>query len=347
MKLGITPLKFGKSIGVDVDLLLHAEALGFDSAWSGEAWGSDAVSAAAWMLAKTEKIKVGTSIMQMPARAPSMTAMTALSLDHMSDGRFICGLGPSGPQVVEGWYGVPYGKPMMRTREYVSILRHIFRREAPLEHQGEHYQIPNTGPGTMGFGKPLKCILHGKPDIPIYTAAISPIGLRLAGEIADGVLPLWMNPEKTHLITDYIKEGQRKGGREGLPFDIAVGVTVLLAKNQDEVEKARIPAKNNLALYIGGMGARGKNFYNDYCKRLGYEEAAVKIQDAYLAGDHKTAIGLVPDELVHELFLIGTEGQLRERMQVWKAASENGGVDTMMIGTKQPRALEILAEELL
>ena len=347
MKLGITPLTLGKRIDINYGLLQHAESLGFDSAWTSEAYGSDAVSVASWMLAKTRKIKVGTAIMQMPARAPAMTAMTAISLDQLSGGRFILGLGPSGPQVVEGWYGVPYGKPLLRTREYISILRSIFARNTALVHQGEHYQIPVSGPGSMGLGKPLKCILHGNPDLPIYTAAISPNGLRLAGEIADGVLPLWMSPEKTNLIVDHIREGQIKGGREGKPFEIIVGVTTVLVTDKADLAKARMPAKETLALYIGGMGARGKNFYNDFCKRLGYEEAAEKIQNAYLRGDQSEAIAQVPDELVDELFLIGTEDYLRDRIQVWRAASLTGGVSTMMIYSQQNRALEILAEELL
>ena len=219
-------------------------------------------------------------------------------------------------------------------------------REAPLEHHGTHYDIPVTGAGTTGLGKPLKSILHGDPTLPIYTASISPNGLRCAGEVADGVFPLWMNPERFEILGDPLAEGFAKaGGGKGLDnFAICAGVTVLIG---DDVEKARMPAKMNLALYIGGMGARDKNFYNDYAKRLGYEEAAVQIQDAFLSGDRGAAVAAVPDELVDELSLIGPAERIRDRLGAWKEAGAKRHVDTMMVGTNQPEALELLAEELL
>lgn len=346
MKLGISAGVFGKRAEVNLDLVKHAENLGFDTAWTAEAYGNDAVTSATWLLAHTTKLKVGTAIMQMPARTPAMAAMTAMSLDHLSGGRFILGLGPSGPQVVEGWHGLPYGKPLTRTREYIEIIRKIMAREAPLEHHGTHYDIPVTGAGTTGLGKPLKSILHGDPTLPIYTASISPNGLRCAGEVADGVFPLWMNPERFEILGDPLAEGFAKaGGGKGLDnFAICAGVTVLIG---DDVEKARMPAKMNLALYIGGMGARDKNFYNDYAKRLGYEEAAVQIQDAFLSGDRGAAVAAVPDELVDELTLIGPPDRIRDRLGAWKEAGAQRHVDTMMVGTNQPEALELLAEELL
>jgi F420-dependent oxidoreductase-like protein len=346
MKLGIMAAAFGPKASVNLELVLRAEELGFDSAWTAEAYGNDAVTTATWVLANTTKIKVGTAIMQMPARTPAATAMTAMTLDHLSGGRFILGLGPSGPQVVEGWHGVPYGKPLTRTREYIQIIRKILAREGPLEHQGVHYQIPVTGAGTTGLGRPLKSILHGNPDIPIYTASISPNGLRCSGEVADGVFPLWMNPERFDLIGTHLEEGFKKSGsgRSLDNFAVCPGVTVVIG---DDIEKARMPAKMNLALYIGGMGARDKNFYNDYAKRLGYEDAAVKIQDAFLGGDRGTAVASVPDQLVDELFLIGPKQQIRERLGAWKQAASKRQVDTMLIGTGQPEALELLAEELL
>ena len=346
MKLGLSAGVFGKRAEVNLDLVKHAENLGFDTAWTAEAYGDDAVTSATWLLAHTTKLKVGTAIMQMPARTPAMAAMTAMSLDHLSGGRFILGLGPSGPQVVEGWHGLPYGKPLTRTREYIEIIRKIMAREAPLEHHGTHYDIPVTGAGTTGLGKPLKSILHGDPTLPIYTASISPNGLRCAGEVADGVFPLWMNPERFEILGDPLAEGFAKaGGGKGLDnFAICAGVTVLIG---DDVEKARMPAKMNLALYIGGMGARDKNFYNDYAKRLGYEEAAVQIQDAFLSGDRGAAVAAVPDELVDELTLIGPPDRIRDRLGAWKEAGAQRHVDTMMVGTNQPEALELLAEELL
>jgi F420-dependent oxidoreductase-like protein len=346
MKLGILPGGFGKKASINMDLVRRAEELGFDSAWTAEAYGNDAVTSATWMLAGTTKLKVGTAIMQMPARTPAMTAMTAMSLDHLSGGRFILGIGASGPQVAEGWHGVPYGKPLTRTREYIEIIRKILAREEKLEHHGTHYDIPVTGAGTTGLGKPLKSILHGDPQLPIYTASISPNGLRCSAEVADGVFPLWMNPERFDVIQTHLDEGFRKAGNGKSLENFAVCPTVSVIIS-DDVEQARMPVKMNLALYIGGMGARDKNFYNDYAKRLGYEEAAVKIQDAFLAGDRGAAVAAVPDALVDDLSLIGTRDEIRERLGAWKDAGAKRHVDSMLIGAGQPEALEFLAEELL
>ena len=347
MKLGLGAVGFGPKASIDIDKIKRAEELGFDSAWTAEAYGNDAVTTATWVLAQTTKLKVGTSIMQMPARQPAMAAMTAMTLDHLSGGRFILGLGPSGPQVVEGWYGVPYGKPLTRTREYISIIRQIMAREAPLEFKGEHYTIPVTGPGTTGLGKPLKSILHGNPDIPIYTASISPNGLRCAAEVADGVFPMMMDPENFDSVyLPFLEEGFAKaGGGKGLSdFAVVPGVTVIIS---DDIEKARMPVKGHMSLYIGGMGARDKNFYNDLAKRLGYEEAAVKIQDLFLDGKKAEAMMAVPDELVDAVHLVGPRDAIRDRLQAWKEAGRKNWVSTMNVGTSQPEALELLAEELL
>ncbi|MBW2280458.1 MAG: LLM class F420-dependent oxidoreductase [Deltaproteobacteria bacterium] len=347
MKLGIMAAAFGKKLQINMDLILHAERLGFDSAWTAEAYGSDAVTTATWIGARTERIKVGTAIMQMPARTPAMTAMTAMSLDHLTGGRFILGLGPSGPQVAEGWHGMPYGKPLTRTREYIEIIRAILAREKPLEHHGAHYDIPVTGEGTTGLGKPLKSILHGDPALKIYTASISPAGLRCAAEVADGVFPMMMDPEQyDRVLGQHLDEGFAKaGGGKGLDnFDVCPMVSVIVS---DDVEKARVPVKMQLALYIGGMGARDKNFYNDYAKRLGYEEAAVEIQDQFLAGNRMEAMQAVPDELVDRVHLIGSADAIRDRLGAWRDAAKNRHVDTMLIGAGQPEALELVAKELL
>jgi len=330
-----------------MDLILHAERLGFDSTWTAEAYGNDAVTTATWIGARTERIKVGTAIMQMPGRTPAMTAMTAMSLDHLTGGRFILGLGPSGPQVAEGWHGMPYGKPLTRTREYIEIVRAILAREKPLEHHGPHYDIPVTGEGTTGLGKPLKSILHGDPALKIYTASISPAGLRCAAEVADGVFPMMMDPEQYDtVIGQYLEEGFAKaGGGKGLKdFDVCPMVSVIVS---DDVEKARVPVKMQLALYIGGMGAREKNFYNDYAKRLGYEEAAVEIQDQFLAGNRMQAMQAVPDELVDRVHLIGSADAIRDRLGAWRDAARKRHVDTLLIGAGQPEALELVAETLL
>jgi F420-dependent oxidoreductase-like protein len=347
MKLGIGAVGFGPKVNINLDLIKRAEELGFDSAWTAEAYGNDAVTTATWILAQTTKIRVGTAIMQMPARTPAMTAMTAMSLDHLSGGRFILGLGPSGPQVVEGWHGVPYGKPLTRTREYIRIIRAIMAREEPLEFHGTHYDIPATGAGTTGLGKPLKSILHGNPQLPIYTASISPNGLRCAAEVADGVFPMMMNPERfDELQRPHLEEGFARSER-GMNLDrfaVCPGISVVIS---DDLEKARMPIKMNLALYIGGMGARDKNFYNDYAKRLGYEEAAVRIQDLFLDGKRGEAMAAVPDELVDDVNLVGPPERIRDRLAAWREAGKKHHVDTMMIGTAQPEALELLAKELL
>jgi len=347
MKLGIGAIAFGPQARVNLDLVRRAEALGFDSAWTAEAYGNDAATTAAWVLSNTTKMRCGTAIMQMPARSPAMTAMTAMTLDHLSGGRFILGLGPSGPQVVEGWHGTPYGKPLTRTREYIQIIRQILAREKPLEFHGEMYDIPVSGPGTTGLGKPLKSILHGNPRLPIYTASISPAGMRCAGEVADGVFPMMMDPESFDTVyLPYLEEGFAKagGGKSLADFAVVPSVTVIVS---DDLEKARMPVKGHLALYIGGMGARDKNFYNDLAKRLGYEEAAGKIQDLFLDGKKMEAAAAVPDELVDAVHLVGSKERIRDRLGAWKEAGRKRWVDTLQVGTPQPEALELLAEELL
>ena len=335
------------SSGLDnfsVDTVLEAERLGYHSVWGGESYGTDAVTPIAWVLARTTKIKAGTSIMQMSARTPACAAMTTMTLHALSNGRFLLGIGPSGPQVIEGWHGLPYGKPLTRTREYIEIVRKILAREAPLEHQGEMYQIPYRGPGATGLGNPLKSILHGDPGIPIYTASISPAGLRTAGEVADGVLPIYMSPEKPEVVTGPVKEGLVKRGKTLADFDIAPYVRIRVG---DDLQACRDSVKPEIALYVGGMGARSKNFYNDLAKRLGYEEAAVKIQDAVLAGRRPEAIAAVPDKFVDEICLLGSKERIRDRLQAWKETARDGGVGTLLLGGATPDALRVAAEAVL
>lgn len=342
MRLGLVTGYSGAQLRVDIDLVRFAESLGFDSVWTAEAYGSDAVTPLAWIGAQTTKIRLGTAIMQIPARTPAMTAMTAMSLDSLSGGRFILGLGPSGPQVIEGWHGVAYGKPLTRTREYVSIVRKILAREAPLEHKGEHYQIPYTGPGATGLGKPLKSILHGRRDLEIFTASITPNGVRCSAEVADGFMPVWMNPERFDLFAEDLEAGfaEAGGGKSLAGFKIAPFVTCVMG---DDLAKCRLPVKGMLALYIGGMGARRKNFYNDYARRLGYEEAAVKIQDLYLDGKKQEAMAQVPDRLVDEIALVGPRERIVERLAAWKASP----VTDLLVGGGQRDALAVLAENVL
>jgi F420-dependent oxidoreductase-like protein len=339
LRLGLTTGYSGGQLKVDRELILEAENLGYHSVWCAEAWGSDALTPLAYIAAFTSKIKLGTSIVQMPARTPAATAMAAMTLDAISGGRFILGLGPSGPQVVEGWYGVPYGKPLTRTREYIAIVKQILAREKPLEFKGEMYEIPYKGPGATGLGKPLKSILHGRSDIQIYTASIGPAGIACSAEVADGLIPVWMNPEKFDLLKPHLEEGFRKagGGKSMANFDVAPFVTCVVG---DDLAKCRQPIKETLALYIGGMGARGKNFYTDYAIRLGYEGEALKIQDLFLSGKKAEAVASVPDKLVDDIALVGPKERIRDRLEAWKASP----IKTLLIGAKQREALRVLAE---
>jgi F420-dependent oxidoreductase-like protein len=343
MRLGMLLKYSGEAGGPNMDTVLEAERLGFDSVWSGESWGTDTVTPLTWVLARTTTIKAGAGIMQMSARTPACAAMTMMTMNAMSGGRFLMGIGPSGPQVIEGWHGQPYGKPLLRTREYITILRKILAREEPLMHEGEHYQIPYTGEGATKLGKPLKSILHGDPSNPIYTASFSPAGLRTAGEIADGTLPIYMSPDQTNLITDPLQEGMAKadGTKSLADFDVAPYVRVRMG---DDLQDCRDQIKPELALYIGGMGAREKNFYNDYAKRLGYADAAVQIQDDFLGGRRKDAAAAVPDALVDELCLVGSADRIRDRIQAWKAAAESNVVGTMLLAAASIEAMRVIAE---
>ena len=317
-----------------VPLARAAEALGYDSAWAAEAWGTDAVTVLAWLAASTTRIKVGSAIMQIPGRTPGNTAMTAATLDLMSGGRFILGLGTSGPQVVEGWHGEPWGKPLGKTREYIEIVRTALRREV-VEHHGEHYRIPYDGPGATGLGKPLKLMLRPlRADIPIYLAAIGPKNVALAAEIADGWLPMLVAPERF----DEAFGPSLADAREG--FEIAAGVSVLVG---DDVQSLRDALKPHIALYVGGMGAKGKNFYNSLVSRYGWEAEAAQIQELYLGGNPRAAIAAVPDELVDALALVGPKERIRDRLEAWRETP----VTTLIVASPQPEALEVLAELLL
>jgi F420-dependent oxidoreductase-like protein len=346
MKLGFLLGYSGKRIHIPIDAIKQAESMGYDSVWTAEAYGNDAVTSASWVLAQTEKIRVGTAIMQMPARTPAMCAMTSMSLHQLSGGRFIVGLGASGPQVVEGWHGVPYGRPVTRTREYIQIMRKIMGREGPVEFDGKVYQMPVKGEGTTGLGKPLKSILDASPEIPIYTASITPAGLRCAGEVADGVFPVWMDPDKYDVLGKDIEAGFEKagGGKSLQNFDIAPFVMVAL---NDDLDAAFDSLRPWLALYIGGMGAKGKNFYHDYATRLGYGEMATRLQDLYLSGQKAEAEALIPNDLLDAVSLIGSKDRIRERLAPWKEAGKKGQVGSMLLSAHDPEVLELIAHEML
>jgi F420-dependent oxidoreductase-like protein len=342
MRLALNLNYSGAAMSLDMARILEAERLGYDSVWTAEAYGSDAVVPAAWIAARTERIHVGTGIMQIPARTPAMTAMTAMTFDALSGGRFRLGLGVSGPQVAEGWHGQPFGKPLVKTREYVEIVRAILRREKPVEFRGEYYQIPYAGPGATGLGKPLRSILHGRADLPIYLAAVGPKNVALAAEIADGWIPVFFSARRPQLFREWLASGFKAAGRSAADasrFDVMPMISVVVG---DDVAACRAAVKPRVALYVGGMGARGRNFYNDIARRYGYEEAAQRIQDAYLAGRKDEAIAAVPDALVDEIALCGPRERLREHLAEWKTS----GATTLMV-TGDTTAVRTMAELVL
>jgi F420-dependent oxidoreductase-like protein len=315
-------------------LVEEAERVGFDSVWVAEAWGTDAVSVLGWLAARTERIKLGSAIMQIPGRTPANTAMTAATLDLLSGGRFLLGLGTSGPQVVEGWHGQPWGKPLGKTREYVEIVRAALRREV-VEHDGEHYGIPYDGPGATGLGKPLKLMLRPlRAEIPIYLAALGPKNVALAAEIADGWLPIFVVPER---FDEAFGPSLAAAPPE---FEIAATASVFVG---DDVPALIDALRPYVALYVGGMGAKGRNFYNSLVRRYGWEEEAEQIQELYLAGKQREAIAAVPDELVDAVSLIGPKERIAERLEAWRETP----VTTLVLGTMQPEALQTLAELVL
>ena len=346
MKLGLVVGYSQSEFKLPMDEILEAERLGFDAVWTSEAYGSDALTPAAWILARTSRIKVGTAIMQAPARTPTSTAMSAMTLQSLSGGRFILGLGPSGPQVVEGWYGTTYAKPLTRMREYIEIIRRVIAREAPLQYAGYHYRFPYQGADSTGLGKPLKSILHGNPDTKIYTAAITAAGIRLAAELADGFFPVWMNPDRFDLFAPAINAGLAAAGngKSRQDFDVAPFVRVCLG---NDLEICRRPVKQELALYIGGMGAKDKNFYKDYVGRLGYEGDAIKIQELFLSGKKPEAIAAVPDELVDDVALVGPPDRIRDHLSRWREAGEKGHIGSFLASGASIEALRLLATELL
>lgn len=343
MRLG---LMLGYAAGkyeLPVELVKEADRLGMYAVWTAEAYGSDAVSPLAWLGAQTSNIKLGTAIMQMPGRTPANAAMTAMTMNQLSGGRFLMGLGLSGPQVVEGWHGVAYGKPLARTREYVAIVRQIFRREGPLNFDGEYYQIPYVGSDATGLGKPLKSTLHAEPDIPIYIAAIGPKNVELAAEIADGWLPIFFAPEKyDQTFKAHVDAGLASGGKTIDNFDIAPSVSVVINDSLDICYNMLRPM---LALYIGGMGARGKNFYADLAARYGFEAETAEIQDLYLSGDRGGAMSRIPAELIDAVALVGPRDRVRDRLQLW----QNSPITTlnmMVFDVETMRTMVELAGEL-
>ena len=340
MRLGIMLGYAAGKISLPIELVQEADRLGVDVVWAAEAYGSDAVSPLAWLGALTKKIKLGTAIMQMPGRTPANAAMTAMTVHQLSGGRFLMGLGLSGPQVVEGWHGLSYARPLTRTREYVDIVRTIFQREERLTYEGQLYQLPYAGSDATGLGKPLKSTLKATPDIPIYLAAIGPKNVALAAEIADGWLPIFFSPQKfDETYRPHIESGfaRAENGKSLDQFDIAPMVSVVM---DDYLEVCYNSLRPMLALYIGGMGAKDKNFYNDLASRYGYADAAAEIQALYLSGRKGEAMMAVPGELIDEVALVGPKERIRERLSHWL----DSPVTTLNLTVANVETLRIMME---
>ncbi len=317
-----------------VELVQSAEKLGYDSVWTAEAYGSDAITPLAWIGAHTSKIRLGTGVCQLSARSPTAMAMAAMTIDHMSNGRMILGLGVSGPQVVEGWYGAPFSKPLARTREYVSIIRQVLAREEPVSNDGPHYPLPYTGEGAWGLGKPLKPITHPlRKDLPIFMGAEGPKNVAQTVEIGDGWLPLYYSPYRNEVYADSLANA-----RPG--FEISQGVVVNLT---DDVEKGLLPVKGMLALYVGGMGAKDQNFHKALISRFGFEAEANKIQELFLAGKKEEAMMAVPDQLADEISLVGSKERIRDRLQAWRETP----VTSLLVSARSEAELGTLAELVL
>lgn len=338
MKLGLMTGYWGAGPPADVPETLElAEQLGFHSAWTAEAYGSDALTPLAWWGSQTSTIRLGTAIMQMSARTPAATAMAAMTMDHLTGGRFNLGLGVSGPQVVEGWYGMPYPKPLGRTREYVAIVRQIIAREDRVTFDGQHYQLPY--PGGAGLGKPLKSTIHPlRTDLPIYLAAEGPKNVALSAEIADGWLPFWFSPKSDGFYRKALAEGfGRTGARHtSETFDVPCPVPVVI---NPDVEQAADVIRPLLALYVGGMGAKGANFHYEVLARIGYEAECARIQDLYLDGQKTEAIAAVPLAMVEDVALVGPIEKIRDEWAKWEET-----VITEILVQGPPELLRAVAE---
>ncbi len=299
-----------------LEAVREAERLGFDSVWTAEAYGSDALTPLAWWGAHTERIRLGTGIVQLSARTPAATAMAAITLDHLSGGRFILGLGASGPQVVEGWYGQPYPKPLARTREYIEIIRRILARQEPVEFHGEFYDLPYSG--GAGLGKPLKSTVHPlRADLPIFLAAEGPKNVALAAEIADGWLPLFFAPKEDAFYRECLAAGFGASGDESKAERFEVVSSVFIIPGEDP-ERCADRVRPFLALYAGGMGARGANFHFEVFARMGYEDVATKVQELYLAGRKDEAAAAIPLAMVEDVALVGPPEKIRDELARWK-----------------------------
>jgi F420-dependent oxidoreductase-like protein len=326
-----------------LEKMLEAEKLGFDIVFTAESWGSDAFSPLAWYGSRTSKIRLGTSIVQIAGRTPTSTAMHALTLDHLSGGRIVLGLGVSGPQVVEGWYGQPFGKPLARTREYIDIIRQVMRREAPVTNAGPHYPLPFNGPNSIGMGKPLKPIVHPlRADLPIWLGSEGPKNIALTAEIGDGWLPIYYSPKVADMYNGWLDEGFARSGNpdKRKTFEIATNCQVVVTDDVDTTLQSMAPM---LGFYIGGMGARDMNFHKDVFGRMGYEKEAQEIQDLFFEGERDKAIAAVPLQLAADISLVGPAAKIRDDLAQW----EDAGVTMLVIGARDVAEMRQVAEVIL
>jgi F420-dependent oxidoreductase-like protein len=323
--------------------VLEAERLGFDTVFTAESWGSDAFTPLAWWGSQTSRIKLGTSIVQLSGRTPTGTAMAALTMDHLSGGRLVLGLGVSGPQVVEGWYGQPFGKPLARTREYVNIIRQVLAREGPVTNDGPHYPLPYHGPNSLGLGKPLKPIVHPlRADVPILLGTEGPKNVALTAEIADGWLPIYYAPRVADMYRSWLAEGFARPGARRHPgnFEIATNCQVVVT---DDVDQTLDAMKPMLGFYIGGMGAKDMNFHKQVFVRMGYEKEADEIQRLFFEGKREEAIATVPQAAVADISLVGPAAKIRDELPRW----EEAGVTTLVIGARSLDEMRQVAEVIL
>ena len=323
--------------------MLEAERLGYDTVFAAEAWGSDAFTPLAWHGSETSRIRLGTSIVQISARTPAATAMHALTLDHLCGGRVVLGLGVSGPQVVEGWYGQPFGKPLARTREYVDIVRQVLAREAPVTSDGPHYPLPFTGANSLGLGKPLKPIVHPlRSDIPIWLGAEGPKNVAMTAEIADGWLPIYYSPAVADMYNGWLDEGFARPGarRTRADFEIATNAQIVIT---DDVQAGIDGLRPFVAFYIGGMGAKDMNFHKEVFARMGYEKESDEIQDLFFEGKRDEAVAAVPDQMVRDISLIGSVAQIRDELSRW----EEAGVTMIVVGATSVDEMRRAAEAIL
>jgi F420-dependent oxidoreductase-like protein len=346
MKLGLQLGYWGAQPPTGVaELVAAAEDAGWDAIFTAEAWGSDAFTPLAWWGRETSRVRLGTSIVQMSGRTPTSIAMHALTLDHLTGGRVVLGMGVSGPQVVEGWYGVPFEKPLARTREVVSIIRQVLAREAPVTNAGPHHPLPYVGPGAVGLGKPLKPIVHPlRSDLPIWLGAEGPKNVAQTAQIADGWIPIFYTPRSAGMYQPWLDEGFARPGARRTRETFEIAATCHLQVVPDAAAKQTVidAMKPFVSLYMGGMGAKEQNFHTQVFARMGYADLAAQVQELYLAGEKDKATALIPDELVDDMHIIGTAGEVRERVAQW----EETGVTTLLLSCRSAEEVRQVAEVL-